>query len=82
MNTKQIQFNRQKVAALLLAGSILAATAGLIWADVSISHANRGAGSVKADTVGYDSGLSSELHLRTVKEGPKSAGSGTIDAKN
>lgn len=29
MNTKQLQFNRQKVAALLLAGSILAA--GLAW---------------------------------------------------
>jgi hypothetical protein len=69
MNTKQIQFNRQKVAALLLAGSILAATAGLAWADVSISQANRGTGSVKTAAVEYDSGLSPELHLRAIKGG-------------
>ena len=48
MNIQQIQFNRQKVAALLLAGSILAATAGLVWADISSSQANWGAGSVEA----------------------------------
>jgi hypothetical protein len=37
MNTKQIQFNRQKVASLLLAGVILAATAGLTWAGADES---------------------------------------------
>jgi hypothetical protein len=37
MNTQQIQFNRQKVAALLLARSILAATAGLAWAGADAS---------------------------------------------
>ena len=31
MNTKQIQFNRQWVAALLFAGLILALAAGLAW---------------------------------------------------
>jgi hypothetical protein len=37
MNTKQIQFNHQKVAALLLAGSILAVIIGLTWAGTSTS---------------------------------------------
>jgi hypothetical protein len=37
MNTKQIQFNRQWVAAFLLAGSILAATAGLVWVGADAS---------------------------------------------
>jgi hypothetical protein len=67
MNTQQIQLNRQKVAALLLAGLILAATVGLTWTEVSISQANQGMGSVKADAVGYGSGLPSEFHLRAVK---------------
>jgi hypothetical protein len=75
MNTQRIQFNHQWVAALLLAGLILAATIGLTWADVSISQANRGTGSVKTDAVGYDSGLSSEFHLRAVK-GAKPGASG------
>ncbi len=79
MNTKQIQFNRQRVAALLLAGSILAATAGLVWADVNISQANRGTGSVKTDAVGYDSGLSSEPHLRSVKAGDGMGSAGGFD---
>ena len=74
MNTKQIQFNRQKVAALLLAGSILAATAGLTWAEVSLSPANQGTGSVKADPMEYDSGLPSEFHLRSIKGRPAGAG--------
>jgi hypothetical protein len=69
MNTKQIQFNRQRVAALLLAGSILAAIAGLAWADVSIGQPKGEAGSEKAGAVEYDSGLSSEFHLRAVKAG-------------
>jgi hypothetical protein len=66
MNTKQIQFNRQKVAALLLAGSILAAIAGLAWADVSTGQAQGGAGSEKAGGVEYDSGLP---HPNSVKGG-------------
>ena len=37
MNTKQIQFNRQLVAALLLAGLILALAAGLAWAGAEAS---------------------------------------------
>ena len=77
MNTQQIQFNRQKVAALLLVGSILAATAGLVWADGSISQANRGTGSAKADAVGYDSGLSSEFHLRAIKGSKPVASAGS-----
>jgi hypothetical protein len=37
MNTQQIQFNRQSVAALLLAGLILALAAGLAWAGAEAS---------------------------------------------
>ncbi len=73
MNTQQIQFNRQGVAALLLAGSILAAIAGLAWADATIQP-KWGAGSEKAGAVEYDSGLSSESHLRSVKGGSIEAG--------
>lgn len=51
MNIQQLQFNRQQVAALLLAGLILAATIGLTWANGSISQET---GSVKAATAGYD----------------------------
>lgn len=61
MNTKQIQFNRQKVAALLLAGVVLAATVvGLTWTDVSANRqANWGGGSEKAGFVEYENGLPS-----------------------
>jgi hypothetical protein len=37
MKTQQIQFNRQKVAAFLLAGLILALAAGLAWAGADAS---------------------------------------------
>lgn len=69
MNIQQIQFNRQKVAALLLASSILAATASLTWVEISLSQANQGTGAVKTEAVGYDSGLSPQFHLSSVKGG-------------
>jgi hypothetical protein len=37
MNTKQIQFNHQGVASLLLAGLILGLAAGLIWTETDAS---------------------------------------------
>ncbi len=74
MNSQQIQFNRQKVASLLLAGLILAVTVSLTWADVSISQANWGEGSERADSVEGESGLSSESHLRAVKGGSRDPG--------
>jgi hypothetical protein len=77
MSTQQIQFNRQKVAALLLAGLILAMTIGLTWAEVSLNQANWGTGLVKAEAVGYDGGLPSEFHLSFVKGG-KGGGSGEV----
>ena len=68
MNTKQVQFNRQKVAALLLAGSILAATVvSLTWVDVSVNQANREIGPAKAGSAEYDSELSSEFPLGSGK---------------
>lgn len=67
MNTQQLQFNRRKVAVLLLAGSILAAS--LAWTEVSLSQTNRETGSDKTGAVGYDSGLSPQFHLRYVKGG-------------
>ncbi|MFN8454179.1 MAG: hypothetical protein U0401_05805 [Anaerolineae bacterium] len=76
MKTQQIQFNRRRVAALLLAGSILAATAGLIWADVNLSQANQAAALNKADSVEYESGLSPESHLNAVKGGRPTGGGG------
>jgi hypothetical protein len=79
MNTQQIQFKRQKVAALLLAGSILAAIIGLTWAEVSVSQANGGTGSVKADAVEYDSGLPSEFQLRAGKGFAGTVGSNPIE---
>jgi hypothetical protein len=61
-----------------VAGLILAATIGLTWADVNISQANRGTGSVKTQAVDYDGGLSSEFQLRDVKGG-KGGGSGEVN---
>jgi hypothetical protein len=37
MNTQQIQFNRQWVAALLFAGLIVALAVGLVWAGADAS---------------------------------------------
>lgn len=80
MNSKQIQFNRQGMAALLFAVSILAATAGLIWAgvDANVNQPKWAAGSEKADSVEYDSRLSPLLHLRSVKGG---AAGGIVGSK-
>ncbi|MFN8453731.1 MAG: hypothetical protein U0401_03520 [Anaerolineae bacterium] len=74
MNTQHMQFNRQKVAALLLAGAILAA--GLTWAEVSISQASRGADAVNADAADHQSGLLPQLHFNSVKGGNAGAGGG------
>ena len=60
MKTQPIQFSRQWLAALLLAGSILAATIGL---------ANWQSGSVKADSPEYQKGLPSQFHFKSIKGG-------------
>jgi hypothetical protein len=71
MNTKQNQYNRQKVTALLLAGSILAATAGLTYANLSFGPAERAAGPEKADSAHYARGALPWSHLRSVKGGAR-----------
>ena len=89
MNTKQMQFNRHKVAALLLAGVILAA--GLAWtgADVQPTQAGQpwsqpefiagskiGAGTEGVSFQGGESGLSSESQLRFIAGRKPGVGAG------
>lgn len=64
MNTQQMQFNRQKVAALVLAGSILAATAGLAWVG-----ADAGGSTVQPAPVAQDCAYS----LQPDQTGPSAA---------
>lgn len=68
-----MHFNRQKVAALLLAGLILVAAIGLIRAE-----ANQAAALNKADSVEYESGLSPVSHLNTVKGGKGGVSGGDV----
>ncbi|MFN8454176.1 MAG: hypothetical protein U0401_05790 [Anaerolineae bacterium] len=71
-----MQFNRQKVAALLLAGLILVTAIGLIRAEANAGQANREINSVKADEVSFHGGLSPEFHLNSVKGGRPAGGGG------
>ena len=49
MNIQQIQITRQKVAALLVAGSILAASAGLAWAGINVGSSTTQSGPLVQD---------------------------------
>lgn len=76
MNTKQIQFTRQKAVVFLLAGLVLAA--GLVWIQVNMNQASRGTDAVNTDAAGYESGLSPELHLNSVKGGKGGVNGGDV----
>jgi hypothetical protein len=72
----KMQFKRQWVAALLLAGSIL--TASLAWAEAIFSQANRGTDTGKTDAVSYDSNLSPDFHFSSIKGGKGGVSGGDV----